>query len=263
MAIDPKTLVTVSGPTFDREGDAFADGKLAVSRYTLDRTPGRLLMFLRGVGTSVSIQTKLAERGYTAAEHERGWALLRASGGSIGEAPPGDDDEAVRAAVAAIDAWDEDGLRVVGASLRNRHPAQHAFVMSGLKASTGFAAVLGVLTLLDRLDALEGAPGREGTREADHAALATLGARGVDAAERARLRALVRRANDLAGFNAARRQAEVDRRAREALVEQRRWLEEWSDMARSVIKRRDWLIRLGLASRRPRGGGPPGGFSIG
>jgi hypothetical protein len=37
---------------------------------------------------------------------------------------------------------------------------------------------------------------------------------------------------------------------RQALVEQRQWFEEWADVARSVIKRRDQLIRLGLASRR-------------
>ncbi|HEU4534997.1 MAG TPA: hypothetical protein VFS00_12810, partial [Polyangiaceae bacterium] len=35
---------------------------------------------------------------------------------------------------------------------------------------------------------------------------------------------------------------------------QRRWFEEGADVARAVIKRRDQLIRLGLASRRPRQG---------
>ena len=35
------------------------------------------------------------------------------------------------------------------------------------------------------------------------------------------------------------------------------WLARWSTIARSVIKRRDWLIALGLATRRRRGGNGP------
>jgi hypothetical protein len=266
VAIDPKPLVTVRGPTPGPEGESplnlGAGAEPSVSRYTFGRTPGRLLAFLRGVGSSIDIQTQLAPRGYTPAEHARGWALLRASGGEIMSAPACVNDGAVQKAMKEVEAWDEDGLRIVNASLRNRHPEQHAYVMRGLKASKDVQSVLAVSVLLDRLDALEGAPGREGTRDADHAALATLSARGIDKAERARLRALVEQAQGQTCSDGFEQQGELDRQVRAALVEQRRWLEDWSDVARSVIKRRDQLIRLGLASRRPRGGGGAGGGEL-
>lgn len=264
MAIDPKPLVTVRELTLGPEGAPPIDrsgAEPSVSRYTFGRTPGRLLAFLRGVGSSMDIQAQLVPRGYTPAEHARGWALLQASGGEIMSAPAGVGGESVARATKEIDAWDEDGLRIVNASLRNRHPEQHAYVMQGLKASKDIKSVLTVMMLLERLDALEGAPEREGTREADHAALATLSARGIGKAERARLRALLEQVQGRAvSFDALKQQSELDRQVRAALVEQRRWLEDWSDVARSVIKRRDQLIRLGLASRRPRGGaGAAGG----
>jgi hypothetical protein len=45
-----------------------------------------------------------------------------------------------------------------------------------------------------------------------------------------------------------------------ALVELRAWYDEWSEIARLIIKRRDLLIRLGLAERRsPGSGGGVGG----
>lgn len=267
-AVDPETLALVpspapeppgEGPDDEVEGEADEGEGKAVSRQTLDRTPGRTLVFLRAVGTSVAIRARLARCGYDEAEHARGWALLQASGGRFNDVPPANDgDEAVQEAIADVDAWDEDGLRIVNASLRHRHPAQHAYVMSGLKASTGVEAVMGVVTLLDRLDALEGAPEREGTREADHAALATLAARGVDKAERKRLRARVKQAQSFAGVEGPDERAAFEARVRGALLEQRRWYEEWADVARSVIKRRDQLIRLGLASRRVRKGDADG-----
>ena len=102
-------------------------------------------------------------------------------------------------------------------------------------------------TLLGRLDALEKGPERKATRKEDHAALDTLAARGINAKERARLSELVHisqsasetEAPDEEG-KAAREEAYV-----KALGALRVWYVDWSDMARSVVKRRDYLIRLG------------------
>lgn len=38
----------------------------------------------------------------------------------------------------------------------------------------------------------------------------------------------------------------------ETLVALREWFEEWSEIARACVSRRDYLIRMGLASRRIR-----------
>ena len=247
-------------PTDPAGDEGPGDGRAPlVSRQTLEQTPSRALQFLRGVGTSVTIRTRLAARGYTEEEHARGWALLQSVSGYFGgSSASGDTAEAadalVRKAIADVDAWDESGFRVVNASLRVRHPAQHAFVMKGLKAATGAEAVVGVSALLDRIDALEKGEGRPDTREGDLAAVATLAARGIDARERARLRALGKQAQAfvVSGRGVPGEQERLERRVKPALGELRGWYEEWAEIARATFKRRDQLIRLGLASRRTR-----------
>ncbi|MCU0687899.1 MAG: hypothetical protein MUF34_37585 [Polyangiaceae bacterium] len=104
----------------------------------------------------------------------------------------------------------------------------------------------------DRLDALASSPDRQPTREADRAALATLEARGLGAAERERLRGLVQRAEstpavdpaDAAGDEAAQKKYLAD------LSALRGWFVEWAKTARVAVKRKDYLIRLGLAKRK-------------
>lgn len=246
---------TLSTPAQPAPAAAAEANLRATSRQTLDQTPSRVHQFLQGVGTKNSIRSQLSTRGYTAKVHARGWRLLEATSGFFedgvtdGEA----DDSAVRDAIIEIDAWDEPGFRVINASLRARHPAQHAFLTQGLRASTGAESVTTVTTLLDRLDDLESSPEREATRQDDHAALATLSERGIGKEERERLRSLVKRAQDFAEhFDSPAEQARREKRMHDALIELRLWFEEWSEIARVTLKRRDELIRLGLASRRPR-----------
>src|SRR5262249_23983380 len=127
-------------------------------------------------------------RGYTPDEHARGWNLLHAASGYA--TTPADIgtpvDAKVNEAIATLDAWDEDGFRIVRAALTYRHPDQAKRVLEGIGPSIGPAAVVGVKTLLDRLDALE-----EGKDSGDKAALKTLAARRLSSEERGRLRELV------------------------------------------------------------------------
>jgi hypothetical protein len=221
---------------------------VTVGDVTLEQTPMRLMMLLRGVGTIKEVRDVLRPLGYTSEEHARGWTLLHRCSGFSSEAAA--DEASVGRAIAAIDAWDEPTFTIAEAALRHRHPAQCAFVFRDLKASRGVAAVLGVNTFLARLDALESSPERAATREADHAALATLAARGVTPAERTRMAALVREAEvlhddgspDASELSAAEQQT--------SLREARAFYEEWSTIARTVVSRRDLLIRLGLAQRK-------------
>ena len=161
-------------------------------------------------------------------------------------------DVRVRDAINTLDAWDEDGFRIVRAAFTRLHPAQKELVLAGLGPSVGAAAVTGVKALLGRLDALEKSPERKATRKEDHAALATLATRGIDEKERARLAALVHVAESATEIDAP---DEAGKAAREevylkALGALRVWYVDWSEMARSVVKRRDYLIRLGLAKRK-------------
>ncbi len=227
-----------------------------VGRRTLEETPSRVFEFLRGINRVAAIRHALAERGFDQAAYNEGWHLvLKVSGYN----PPKQEvlyNEEPNAAQVELDQWDEGGFRIIKASLSRHHPAQAAFVLDGLGPSQGFAAVAGVSTLLDRLDALESSPAREATRQEDLAALELLARRGIDKAERLRLRGLVQKVTQASAVvpspTGSAEEKEQDYIA--SLIALRSWFEEWSEVARVVIRRRDWLILLGLARRkRPKG----------
>jgi len=246
----PKT--TKDSPTTD-EADGSPAPMATVSRETLEETPARALAIVRAIGTSRPIHALMAAYGYTAEDHKEGWSLIHAVSGFSEDAPLQAVDVKVRDAIVALDKWDEDGFRLVRASLTRRHPEQAKFVLDGIGPSTGPAAVVGVKGLLERLDALEKGPARKNTRKADLAALATLAKRGIDAGERARLAMLVVVAESVGEApdpQDAEARVKRDGDYVEALTALRAWYEEWSETARVAVKRRDYLIRMGLAKRK-------------
>lgn len=229
----------------------------AVSDSTLEQTPDRALRFLRGVSRT-GIAQRMAAVGYSNADHVEGWTLLQQSSGyrpdvSMVTLQGGPADPAVAAAIKYVDDFDESGFDLADAALRRRFPEQWTFVMEGLVAKTGIAALVDVETFLDRIDALESGKGRDAsTRDADQRAVKLLATRTIDKAKRAALREALRVAKS---FKVQETPAPntIDEAARErATLALRAWYEEWSKTARSVIKRRDFLISLGLANRHSR-----------
>ena len=225
------------------------------SDTVLDELPPRALKLMGAVSTNPYIRAVLAKRGYTDAVHERGWTLvLRAAGyrAPTKGAPPAP--PAATHAITVIDAWDEPTFRVAKAALLGEFPEQAAFIFESLEAQTGVASVVSVTLFLDRLDALENGEDRVPTRDADHAALAKLAARGIDSDERTRLRELLAVAqgspttDDSPPSIKPDPKAEADRR--QARLDLYAFYNEWSEIARADIKRRDHLIQLGLAKRK-------------
>jgi hypothetical protein len=218
---------------------------------TLEETPQRALKFLRGAGTSLAIRSALATRGYSADDHREGWGYLHDASGYLPSDPIDTLDHDVRDAIRELDAWDEDGFRLVRASLERRYPAVAAKVLDGLGPSVGTAAVLGVRSLLERLDRLEKSKSKD-----DREAVVLLAKRGLDLMERRRLWGLVRVAQTIPESAEVRAvEASASRKASQdahvaSLVALRAWYEEWSNIARTCIKRRDHLILLGLAKRK-------------
>ncbi len=222
---------------------------LGASRKTLDNIPGRALSFLRAAGTSRAIRRFLGKAGYTETDHKEGWDLLHACSGFASGDPPELEDTRVRDAIRALDAWDEDGFRIIRASLGRHFPAQAKFVLEGIAPGVGAASVVAVGTLLTRLDQLE--KGRPSTAKDDKAAIALLETRGINKKERQKLRDLIAeatRAEPVAHDDPSVEETAGAHYA--ALAALRAWHLEWSEVARSVVRRRDYLIRLGLASRR-------------
>jgi hypothetical protein len=219
-------------------------------KRVLAATPGKALTFLRATATKVGIRAALFPAGYTPQEQEVGWSWLQRASGYVPGVGSVEDDATARAAIAEVDAWDEPGFRRIGAALQRLHPEQHAFVFAGLEAARGAGALLTVATLLDRLDAL--AKGRSSATEvADRQALATLNARGITPELRSHLRGLIAAAQVAATPALASNPSAEDRA--QALLELRAWYKDWSETARAVISRKDYLIMLGLSKRRSSG----------
>lgn len=220
-----------------------------VADATLELTPGRMLKFLRAAGTHPAIRVALAAVGYDDGEHRRGWELLHNASGYQQKDQYGSVvDPNVSGAINTLDAQDE-GLHVrVDASLRHRHPAVRALLLDGIRPGQGAAAVLFVRELLKRLSGLETTKGA--TASEAKAALAVLAARGITPEKRVELAALVKTAESLTAMTPSETPNALDPRDRAHLLAARAWFEEWSEIARAELKRKDYLILLGLAQRK-------------
>jgi hypothetical protein len=136
-------------------------------------------------------------------------------------------------------------------------PPRALKLMGAVSTNPYIRAVLakrGYTLFLDRLDALENGEDRVPTRDADHAALAKLAARGIDSDERTRLRELLAVAQGSPTTDEAPPSIKPDPKAeadrRQARLDLYAFFNEWSEIARADIKRRDHLIQLGLAKRK-------------
>ncbi|MBN8612709.1 MAG: hypothetical protein J0L92_19090 [Deltaproteobacteria bacterium] len=220
-----------------------------ISLETLEQTPGRVATFLMGLVKERGARAMLQRMGYDKAEHQRGTALFIAVAESRAEdiLTPAN----VLDAITELDNWDEPHIRALRAILK-RFPDVFKAVLFGIEPIAGPEAVFNVERILQRMTAAEKLPGAK-------EAFAVLAKRGYTPAERKRLAALVKLASD--GDHVPDTQ-ESEEAYVQALLALREWYDEWSEIARLTIKRRDYLITLGLAERRGSGGGGGGGLDI-
>jgi hypothetical protein len=227
---------------------------MTLSRQTVEATTDDALSFLRAVGKYPAVRESLGRAGYSDADTERGWALVRNVMLSPKEAVAVAENP-VATATAEVDAWRTTGLAIVHSALTHMHPEQEAFLFEGLDVGNAAESVLTASIFLERCDQLEGGKDRKAMHKADLAALATLEARGLTKAERKHLRALVTRIETRAAPLPNGPVATTDER--EARVHAlRAWIVDWKNVAKIVIKRRDWLLALGVGKRRSRKAAP-------
>jgi hypothetical protein len=223
------------------------------SKETLEEGLVRAFKFLGALGRNRDLMAIMGQRGYTNADQNEGWDLLHKASGYRGGSPVALGVTASHAAQLELDQWDEPNFQIAQAALLRKHPEQARFVFDGLKPGRGAESVVTVKLFLDRLDALDGDPAREATREADRAALETLAKRGIGTEERLRLRELVAQAQQAADLPPGSGTADLATREQEAAQREQDlynlylWHKEWSITAARLIRRRDQLIRLGLA----------------
>ncbi len=228
-----------------------------VHRTTAETALQRAMQFLRTVGTDPAIRTQLQKVGFELADLKQGWALVLKACAAPQPSPRfTPDDGPVAEVTQQIEAWQSTMFLRAHAALRRLHPHQDAFVFDNLVSGSGSAAVVAVSVFLQRLDALESSPDRKSTRKADHAALATIERRGVTKEERKRAKELVHIVENTAAPEVTDIAPTIDERT-PALMEVYEWIQDWSDCARSVITRRDQLLRLGIGKRKARSSAEP------
>jgi hypothetical protein len=221
-----------------------------VSRSTQELALIRALQFLRAVGTDANIMEALKQTGFDEAAQKQGWALvLTAYAAANGPAAAGISDAPINEAISKVESWQSAMFTRAHAALRRFHPDQDTFVFTNLVTGSGIAAVPSVSTFLDRLDALESSADRKATRKADHASLETLAQRGVTKEQRKEMRTLVKWVETT---TASPLSTPIQSPREAALLAVYDWVQDWSDCARTVVTRRDQLIRLGIGKRRSR-----------
>jgi hypothetical protein len=157
----------------------------------------------------------------------------------------------VAEAIAACETWQNTGLVRVRAMLQLRFPEQATFMFHDFVPGTGTAAVLNVSSFLERRQQLDDGAERKASRKVDHQALALFDELGVTTASVKELEGRVETAQQVVTVTAVESPADATATKRDVTLHKiYAWITAWSEMARTVITRRDQLIRLGIAKRR-------------
>jgi len=225
---------------------AYAREELAKSLYdvsleTLESYAPRAQKFGRGVGNSKNIRGQLYKYGYTQALHRRVFDLIKIAYDIPLFADTDVFDSKTIEAIAFCGSHDELLFTMIDASLAPRMPEQATFLTQGLRPSTGMSSVVVTSMILDRMNKMETGPERRSTRKEDQAALELLASRGITSELRAKLAEAVKVATSATRVEESD-QAELaaaDEKYVRALGEIKAWYEEWSRVARVVVKRRD------------------------
>lgn len=212
-------------------------GSPEVSLETLEASVKKAHEFVYGLIRTPGAMAPMRASGYTQAISDQGFDLIenvhqRAAEVVRLETP-------AQANIDYLAAWDQDGLALADGALTG-FPEIKKVVLEGLAPTDGVDSVDVVHRLLRRLKALEG------TVDGD-AALARLAAVGLTPEFRAELEERVRIARGGDSFSGPIVEGNpyID-----ALLAVRDWYYEWSTIAHAKIKRREHLIRIGLAERR-------------
>lgn len=228
----------------------FVEVEEAPSDDTLERAPGRVLTFLRGVANNPPALAVLVANGYSDDAHREGWALL-ADTGALPTATPIVSDKSAAEAIEALDRWDNQNFPVIRSALERRFRAQQRALFDGVAVADGAESVLQVEKLLANLASLSKGKLTDDAAK-DKEADAYLEKRGYTHAARKVLAEQVAKAKSLPAtvFPAASDEDERKGERRTALLALHGWWGEWATLARTRIKRRDLLVNLGLAQRK-------------
>lgn len=246
-------------------GSLMDTNRIEITQKDIDRLVERGGRFLRAIGTKAGIRRQMAALGYNDDQHDQGWRMYLTL---CGYRAPNDrqntivpEDQATRDIINKIDNWDEPYFARAHAALNHYFPQQEAYLFQNLTAQKGIAAIGSVKTFLDRVKIM-----REGTdskraqyRDQDREAVKLLEQRQIISAESEKyLYDLIGRVQKFVEVKATaitNEDADYHQHLQETAVQFKYWLDDWRATARAGITRRDYLISLGLATRRQSNNG--------
>ena len=203
--------------------------------------------------TAHVIDVRRGARGLTDEELAQGWQLYSDlhGFGAQAQARAATKETAAAQAINAIDAWDAPAYSAAHAVLDVRHPEVSRFLFENLEANVGVAAVAGVQRFLNRIDTLRDGKAPNIDPETARSGIELLATRKiVDTTKAAELRQLIETARLGARPDEVIEAPEMDPRRRDVAASYISWLNEWREVARVSVSRRDYRISLGIAQRR-------------
>jgi hypothetical protein len=208
-----------------------------------------LLLALR----NVRIAGTLARHGFTNADLQEGWTLLRSVTRTHLDAPideaPVDND-----ALQALDEWENKWFVITSATLQRRAPNVHDVLFRNLSQTEGVEVIVSVGTFLDRWDIIDKPVKDGGLGNDGKDAKKIMAIRGLTNAVIDEAKVLVEKLRRMDGplldvEKIAAEEANFDKAERELWA----WYLEWSTIARNAIKQRSLLKKLGFLQDNGRG----------
>jgi hypothetical protein len=229
-----------------------------ISEDDIDRWLERGGKFFKTTARNPVVRAALRARGLSDEELEIGWKLYSELNGfgSESSARPATHETAAAHALNEIDAWDAPAYGAARVVLEARFPAVASYLFENLEASEGVAAVAGVERLLERIATLRDGKAQGVPPEAGRAAVDLLATRKIlEPAREAELRSLIETVRRGAQPDEVVPAPEIDPRRVQVAQAYVTWINEWREVARVAIARRDYRISLGLAQRRQAANG--------
>lgn len=195
----------------------------------------RALTFLLGLGDA-GIASGLTMHGFTQADLDEGWDLLRKAAGDKLAAVKVPKDPA---RLLQLDGWENTWFPISQATLRRHYPAVHDRVFLNLSQQSGEEVILSTTTFIERVEALA-ADGEDA-----QAALDLLDKRGLTGDQIAYAKGLLAGLAEVQPTKVVVPDAEQQAAAEAALWG---WFVEWSQIARTALKKKSQLRALGFAT---------------
>lgn len=206
-------------------------------RTVLAELPARVLRFLQVVAMRAPIRAAMLQGGYRPADHAEGCALLVAVCALGNVSPNTPTCMSAQAALEEIHQWVVLNFARLRVAIDRLHPSWSGLFFE-VDSRAPAQALLALAQLIQQLQA--------GSAAHDAALLATLAHRGLDQAELDRLSQLVAQAQSVNNPNDD--ETDIDPRTNEltALYD---WYRDWAETARQLIKRKDYRMWLGIATK--------------